>query len=289
MSLVRAALRRTAWALGLAFCSGFVHGCSLDLAALQQEQDAGMPGQGLAATRDKPDSGSLRAAPAAGQRDAAVMPPEVPEPACGVVGRPCCQPGNVCDFGACLRGLCSAYGGLYAQAEGCGPAVCAARNGYTAGCSCPSGFDAVAAWQQPYACADGSAGETGLVVCTTEVASASSWMGIWVQERSPLDCSDACLVPNSASLECSCPRGSDALSVRVEDSTTSCPGAGKTLTLCLDADDPRSNFHGAYALGSPGSARACVANPMTGACSCPMGSSAQKVSVGMEQVYFCSQ
>ena len=226
------------------------------------------------AMQDANDAGTSLGMADAGAQGQAGMLSDPKEAACGVVGKACCQPGNTCDSGACLRGLCSAYGGLYGQDRGCGTSVCTARNAYTAGCSCPAGFTALAAVDVPRTCDDGGVGSTALVLCTTGASGLSSWMGLWVQEQSTASCADSCLVPNASTSECSCPAGSQALSARIEEASQGCAGGGKTLALCVDPKAAAANFRGAYVLGLAGTARACVANPVTGSCTCPTGSSA---------------
>lgn len=289
MIVPRAALRSVVLTLALEWTAACVNACSLDLAKLQHGRDAEISEPASPAPRGQFDGGSLYDAPDGTQMAEGLVPPLLVEPPCGVVGRPCCQPDNACAFGACLRGRCSTYGGLYAQERGCGPSVCATRNAYTAGCSCPEGFAAVEVRQDAYACPDGTDGENDLALCTTEIASASAWMGVWVSERGLPGCTDACLVPNSATGDCTCPRGAVPLRVGVEDMSASCPDGEEMLGLCLNADDTGSNFRGAYVLGASGSARACVANPVTGTCSCPASSTAQEVTVGKEHAYFCSE
>ncbi len=209
--------------------------------------------------------------PEAGSTEAGVLP----LPACGVPGTPCCREGTgpACGLGACLRGGCEAFAGLWARPEplSCAPVGCWLRNPYTAGCSCPEGFEEQAIGPLRGPCPGG--GGPASVTLRWCVGSArlpdSAFGGVW------LLAGGTCLVPDRWQGACACPEGTAAVRapVLLED------GRAATLGVCVGAGVGRERFEGAYRMGSGATTGCAEPNPRTGECSCPEGSREQWVTL----------
>ncbi len=197
-----------------------------------------------------------------------------PAPRCGVPGTPCCREGTgaACAIGACLRGRCEAFAGLWARSEplACTPGGCALRNPYTAGCSCPEGFEA---WEfdelrGPCDAEGGTDGAFSLRLCLgSGRLGTSAFGGMWL--RTGADC----LVPDPWTGDCRCPEGSEPL----ETTAALADGRDARIGLCIGPGFGEESFAGAYLLGPEGPGGCTSPNPWTGRCQCPAGSEAQWV------------
>jgi hypothetical protein len=225
-----------------------------DTGAPVLQSDAGAP---LA-----PDAGALvLRAPDAGR-----------EPACGVVGRACCG-GNACESGACLRGICAAFGGVHGRTDVCMP-ECRVRNGYTAGCSCPFGFRELRVPTMMQLCDGASMGTGALALCRPERDAVGDLAGVYVT-ASPLgSCAGGCAIPDEISGACECPVGTTAIELDTAFAGT-CGTQSAKLVLCAAISAPVTTFGGAFQRGIDAACR--VPNPRTGDCSCPAGATEQFV------------
>ena len=221
------------------------------------------------------DAGSVVDADVVGSDAGALEGGAVPLPACGVPGTPCCREGTgpACGLGACLRGRCEAFVGVWARPEplSCAPGGCWLRNPYTAGCACPEGFEeqAIGPLRGPCPGGGGRAAVTLRWCVGGERLPGSAFGGVW------LLAGRECLVPDRWQGACACPEATVAVRapVLLED------GRAATLGVCVGAGVGEERFQGAYRLGS-GSASGCAEpNPRTGDCSCPAGSREQWVAL----------
>lgn len=287
-------MRRTgrSWRRALALAASLLTGCALDLAALGPE-DGGASVDSSAAEDASPapvDTGVPDTSPRdsgardSGSGDTSPPPPDSgrpprdsgppPPPTCGVLGSPCCDPGQTCDLGACLRGMCVSYGGAFGTMSGCSP-VCQSRNTYTAGCSCPRGFSPSPVMDVRASC-DGAATVASVSLCTsTDRTAPTDYAGAWLET---FGCGAGCQRANPYTGGCSCPFGSVAVEMDVEV-TTSCGTTPATLGVCVDASEPAATFGGAYQLGAGGAPGCTRPNPRTGSCSCPSDATAQTMPV----------
>jgi hypothetical protein len=231
--------------------------------AAQADAEAADAGGGIPDTfiAQSPDAGAPPVSADAG-----------PEPVCGVVGRACCE-SNRCDTGACLRGTCSAFGGIHGRTDACAPS-CRLRNGYTAGCSCPYGFHELAVPLLVTMCDGETMGPGDLAFCRAAPGARDDLTGFYLT-ASPLgSCSGGCLVPDETTGACACAAGTSAIEL-----DTSFGGACGTqsakLVLCASMTVPATTFGGAFQRDRGG---ACsVPNPRTGSCACPEGATEQTV------------
>jgi hypothetical protein len=270
--------------------------CSIDLAPLQrQPAELGEPDPAINPDAAAAGSGgdtagagtpSATVAGTSGQA-AAGAGGTTPRRTCGVVGLPCCMPGNTCDLGACLRGKCTAYGGFYARKDGCTQNPCSSRNAYTAGCSCPMGFDDTLLWQRSESCDTGDA-TTDVRSCTAARTPETTFGGVWVQGPDS-SCKLGCRTPNPLSDTCACPEGTRALALTVDSVDAKCPDSALTLNVCIHAGGMPLNFGGAYALSQRAALGCSAPNPLTGACSCPPDANTpQSLHVGSWSVFVCN-
>lgn len=263
--------------------------CSLDVAALEGDQAAG-----TGAPTGGPISGpsaetAVEIMPPkfvsnSGDGDGDSEPPkvlDVPEGVtCGLIGLPCCRPDNRCDVGACLRGECAAFAGVFSQLHACGDmTACADRGIYSAGCACPVGFITTSMMAVQAPCADGSLGNKVVSACQAARTDASAWGGLWLRVDGAA-CGQACPIPNPYTGECACPAGQGTVAAPVTLGEPMCDGASGTLGLCVQGDAAGDFFGGGFLLAS-GSGNGCAAtNPQTGQCTCAPGTTAQSVTVG---------
>jgi hypothetical protein len=245
---------------------------------------AGMTGT---AGGSMPTAGSTSQPPAAGQ-SAAGAPSIDPTRTCGVPGLPCCNPGNMCDIGACLRGKCTPYGGFYANTGACSTNPCGSRNAYTAGCHCPVGFTDTLLWSEDGPCDEGGSGVTEVRSCTAGRTPGIAFAGAWVQ--GPDDsCSVGCQTKNPLTGMCTCPAGTQQLSMTVDLTNASCPDAGTTLQVCIEGEGMPVNFGGAYAVSQSAPLGCGAANPLTAACSCPAEvMTPQSLHTGSWSIFVCN-
>lgn len=242
-----------------------------------------------------PIAGMSAPPPAAGAPAAGSAAPEptdsgLPPRTCGLPGLPCCNPGNMCDLGACLRGKCTPYGGFYARTAACAINPCGSRNAYTAGCNCPTGFNDTLLWQETEAC-EGDAGDTGVTEahsCTAGRVPDIAFGGAWVE--GPDDsCTVACQTPNPLTGACTCPARTERVAMTVDIPETSCPDTAVTLQVCIDSDGAPVNFGGAYAVSQSAPLGCGAANPLTAACSCPPEvTMPQSLHVGSWSIFVCN-
>ena len=214
-------------------------------------------------------------------------PSSVPRRTCGVTGLPCCTPGNTCDLGACLRGKCTAYGGFYAETTGCTQNPCGSRNAYTAGCSCPLGFDDTLLWRRVEVCDLGDA-TTEVRSCTAARTPETIFGGVWV-EGPDASCKLGCRTANPVTGQCGCPAGTQAVGLTVDLPSDNCPNTNLTLQLCINAGGKLANFGGGYALSQSAALGCSAPNPLTGSCTCPeQVTTPQSLHVGSWSVFVCN-
>lgn len=212
---------------------------------------------------------------------------------CGSCGNACTAPPNAtpvcngvtCDF-ACNAGFvrlgnrCATFGGVFrTNGDLCSTAACYEGNILNGdSCSCPPGFaDQVMqvlddsncstlvnppfGWGEVHACVGGTAN------------AAADFGGVY-----QLDRARACVVPNALTGTCTCLSGYAGIEL---PHNGACYRRMYTVA-CFKQSSPRSTFAGAFAisdrLDSPPTPPVCLsANPVTGNCSCPMGSSAEAI------------
>lgn len=204
-----------------------------------------------------------------------------PEPACGVVGRACCE-SNRCDTGACLRGTCSAFGGIHGRTDACTPS-CRLRNAYTAGCSCPYGFHELGVPSLVTMCDGETMGPGDLAFCRAAPGARDDLAGFYLT-ASPLGtCSGGCLVPDDTTGTCACAAGTSAIELDTSFGG-GCGTQSATLVLCAAMTVPATTFGGAFQRDPRGSCS--VPNPRTGACSCPEDA-AEQIVPGDPGFSFC--
>lgn len=288
----------------------FAASCSIDVSELQEaEPSAGGAGSPASSAGTSSETGAAPASipaeqgspapdagPDAGAQRAAPQPDETPIDlagrTCGVVGLPCCKPGNVCELGACLRGQCTPYGGLYARSSECHTAPCPSRNAYTAGCGCPAGFDDSLLWETDQPCSNATAA-VQVHACTATRTPEMAFGGLWVEEKSASTCEVECSAPNPYTAACSCPAGTRALTIGAGIPGGPCGDAARTLALCANQDGAPLNFGGFYALSSAASDGCGLPNPLTGSCVCPRSEPGaaplQNLQVGEFSVFVCNQ
>jgi hypothetical protein len=193
---------------------------------------------------------------------------------CGACGNGCAAPAHGaarCTAGSCgfdcetgfvlLDGACVAFGGAYLFAE-CGGGVCRNPNPATGACSCPPGFTASPASRIVNDCTGGAYVWANLYFCSApSFAAGSDWGGAYY-----LYDSGTCAVGNPYTGRCTCPAGTAPISWRVEHGSMRLASVG----LCWSPTAVEQTFAGAFEVGDVGSP-CLVANPETGACSCPSG------------------
>jgi hypothetical protein len=252
---------------------------------------AGQTSVPIAGTTSQPPAAGT---PAAGSGGADPDPTDsgLPPRTCGLPGLSCCNPGNMCDVGACLRGKCTPYGGFYALTAACAVNPCGSRNAYTAGCNCPTGFNDTLLWQETKACDSGSggpaSGTTEAHSCTAGRVPDIAFGGAWVQGPD-VNCSVGCQTPNPLTGACTCPAGTQQVSMTVDGTITTCPDASVTLQICIDGEGAPVNFAGAYAVSQSAPLGCGAANPLTAACSCPAEvTMPQSLHVGSWSIFLCN-
>ncbi|MDH5490377.1 MAG: hypothetical protein OEY14_00240 [Myxococcales bacterium] len=214
-----------------------------------------------------------------------------PAPSCGLPGLPCCTPDARCGLGTCLRGRCAAFGGLQIRSPSCAD-PCPSRNLYTAGCSCPRGFEEGAPTEIQIVC-DGTMAGAELSFCAgAGRLPGSDYGGSFLLL---LECGGGCARPNAFTGSCSCPSGSSPIRTRLEV-PSSCGPADAELVLCIQAEAPTITFAGAYQLGTSPGPGCGPENPLTGACVCPEGSATQilpvvsdRGSASVTPIFVCSR
>lgn len=241
-----------------------IAGCALDLDSLKGDRadadapvsdssvldaptDASMQSDGWV----RPDSGST-GADGGGTSDQ-----------CGLVGNSCCDTGDPCQQGSCLRGVCTGFGGAYLSVTNC-DSPCQGRNAYSAGCSCPSGFTAKPSVEVWGMCPNtGQLEPSTLTFCGAgQYGTQGAWGGVFVRD----DGSGACVQAHPMTGGCSCPNGTQLVSLDV-----TLPASQGTLGVCVATNSPSVSFGGIYQSDDFGT---CHANPLTGSCSCADGSTA---------------
>jgi hypothetical protein len=290
--------------------------CSIDVGELQEDK-SGAGGSNVAASAARGGAGSGAAgtplAPSGGA-GAAGSPPTRPPDAgsggagasagsggsggednprrtCGVVGLPCCNPGNICDLGACLRGKCTPYGGFYARSSDCSVDPCSSRNAYTAGCSCPFGFDDTILWHGESDCENTGSVSTEVRSCTSDRTPEMGFGGVWVKEPIGASCSVSCTAPNPATSRCGCPSGSSEFAIEGASGVVNCGDANMTFALCMNPNGMPLNFGGAYALSATAPDGCAAPNPFTGGCTCPQADAVpapQNLHVGGYSIFICN-
>lgn len=221
---------------------------------------------------DPPDAGPLDLEPP----DAARVDADLPDD-CGHHGEICC-PDDRCRSGACLDGICAAFGGAYAYADD----GCTARNPLSRNqCTCPAGFVDHALEDVDYEARDGQSRSHSIYVCLPpRVDPAADLPAAFATAADPdgAGCPSGCR-PGRAADGCGCPAGTvphthEGVQHRAG---AACP---RSVTLC--AGPTPVTFGGSYRIRrlTPPCAdlapvELCLQNPTTAACSCPPGFVAQ--------------
>ncbi len=202
--------------------------------------------------------------------------------ACGAAGQPCCA-GSSCTSGVCAGVTCASFGGAYeTNVSAC--AACYATNPLATACACPPGAVPLATLDGINDCAGGSPTTAGLVFCAMATYTAGSDFAGVYQVDDAVACGRGCRVPNAYTGGCSCPSGATAVSMRSLARDT-CGGIiGSVITACVPTTATRVTFGGVYQGddGVPGGIACRAANPRTGGCSCPSGTSPHGLRVEVD-------
>ena len=189
-----------------------------------------------------------------------------------------------CSAGTCLKGACAVFGGLFETSDA-GCAACKDDNPYAGGCGCPAGFAAAAAGRTVNDC-EGAGHQHGatLTVCQTPSLGATSDFGGVFEKDDPVGCGQGCRAPNPYTGDCSCPAGTTLVAGRTLVQTP-CNGLiGATLGFCVRTGAAVATFGGAYQVDDPvqGGVGCRAANPRTGDCSCPAGTTKSSYRVEVD-------
>lgn len=248
-------------------------GCSLDLSALSPGTDGGpVPEPTDAGVADTEITSGWDAG-------GEIIEPIQPDDAgCGLPGLACCEDAVACELGSCLRGRCTSYSGVVAYAPSCAD-PCAARNPYTAGCGCALGFVRSDGFGElATECPDGSASTVDLGFCDAgENSLLAEWGGAHLSVAAAPECGGGCPSPHGTTGECACPAGTEPFALRVGRHGP-CGIAAATLTLCTPPA-PEGAFAGAYQLDPLAPTGCSSPNPVTGGCTCPEGTTAQRLAL----------
>ena len=219
--------------------------------------------------------------------------------------------GVSCASGGCTAGACVAFGGVYEynQATGgaCGPSQCWNPDPLTSTCVCPAGLTTIAEANQVMST---ECPQTGLYACgAATLPPGTDYGGAYGVKDTIAGCAtdsgaplpaDGCNHPNPYTGACSCPAGTSPIVMRtIEHCHLTDSLVGGHVALCAGPVLPHPSFGGAYQIDDPvtGGAGCRVANPATGACSCPGGTSARSYRVWTDtasagligsNVYVCS-
>lgn len=211
--------------------------------------------------------------------DAARLDADLPDD-CGHHGEICC-PDDRCRSGACLDGICAAFGGAYAYADD----GCTARNPLSRNqCTCPDGFVDHPLEDVDYEARDGQSQSHSIYVCLPPRVDPAADLPVAFATAADPDgagCPSGCR-PGRPGDGCGCPDGTVAhthqsVQHRAALGGVACP---RSLTLC--AGPTPVTFGGSYRIRrlTPPCAdlapvELCLQNPLTGACTCPPGFVAQ--------------
>jgi len=184
-----------------------------------------------------------------------------------------------------VGGSCAGFGGAYQTNDApCG--ACNNANSFTGGCSCPSGTSALVSARTIDDCAGGQNGAT-VTFCGTGSYTGGDFGGVY-QIDDAVACGLGCRVANPYTGGCSCPSGTTEISMRTLVSN-SCGGImGSRFVLCSHGSAMRTSFGGAYEVDDSvaGGVGCRTANPITGGCSCPSGTSPHGVRVEVDTPAF---
>lgn len=207
---------------------------------------------------------------------------------CGECDHPCAGDGT--SEGACVDGACvsSCAAGFADDGGTCKnffaafeewPAECAGcanPNPYSGACGCPASTSPLPLHVQSDCPGVPMRSATTLELCVTSGVAASSDFG-GAYELDDFDgwcgATARCRVANPmAGDTCACPAGFDDVIALRSIIRLPCDGAeaGNTIFLCGNKDAPLASFGGAYQYDDF-EPNCRVANPWTGACSCPAG------------------
>lgn len=205
-------------------------------------------------------------------------PDMAPPMDCGRFGQACC-PGDVCDGGGCLDGICAAFGGVYAFGG--------IDGGCTAGnplmrdrCQCPPGFIAHPLEDVDFDLIEELPVFHSVYVCAPDADDpAADLRGAFAEASDPdgAGCPSGCRL-GPLQPACGCPDGTVGQRFEgVRQNLRDIPACPRSITLCGGAFP--LTFGGAYRLWRPQSVACreiqgpalCVPNPQTGECSCPEG------------------
>lgn len=218
---------------------------------------------------------------------------------CGALGQPCCG-GTLCREGACLLGSCAAFAGAY-QINSAPCVVCPqySSNPYGSSCNCPSGFSAVTGIKVLSDCPGGGMFQNADIVrCEAPSRGSGEYAGMFQK-----DDDGSCAAGNPfAGNACDCPPGTVVTPLPVLVQRAATGNVGSSIWVCRPTVSSSDNFGGFFQLDdvpcNPISTNLCrVANPVSGACSCPAGFSATRYRalsqclVGLigTTLYFCTR
>lgn len=197
------------------------------------------------------------------------------------LGDVCCV-GNTCGVGACLSGICAAFGGVYAQAvshDSPPPNNCTTGNPFANGqCECPAGFVAEGTTDMDIDYDEGSGYYDQIYVCVPPTPTLGDFAGAYGQVVGPLGdramCqSPGCTNPNPITGTCGCSPSTIATRIfgsRVQRGTTN--DCATELTFCA-SNASGVSFGGAFATTQAGGNcnGSCIPNPLNNMCGCPGG------------------
>lgn len=202
---------------------------------------------------------------------------------CGTCGNICPIPVNAaarCEAGACrfacwpgfvdVAGSCSTFGGSFAVNDPGACNACDEPNPMGGTCGCPAGFPVVSTARILDDCSDIRGAR--LTFCGSSTTAGYDWNGVYEIDDA-VGCSAGCRLPNALTGACSCPAGATPIKLRTLVDTTCGTRIGSQLVLCLGSSAKTATFGGAFQVDDPvpGGYGCRVANPKTGACSCPPG------------------
>jgi hypothetical protein len=135
----------------------------------------------------------------------------------------------------------------------------------------------------------GAGAQTGATIsfCASGSYAGGDFGGAY-QIDDPVSCSAGCRTPNPFTGSCSCPGGTSSVELRTL--VGACGGIiGSHIGVCVNASATRTAFGGVYEVddaGAAGSVGCRTANPFTGDCSCPSGTSAHGYRVEVDTPSF---
>ncbi|MEZ4406427.1 MAG: hypothetical protein R3A52_08130 [Polyangiales bacterium] len=206
--------------------------------------------------------------------------------------------GVACPSGVCREGACQSFGGAFELSDPSCASRCFNGNAYVGGgCGCLGGFGSTVGVRTINDCA-GRGTQVGAVITFCGGPAAGDYGGAF-QSDDGVPGGGGCRAGNPYTGGCSCPSGyAGAVFRTLVDRVDGRSGLiGSRITVCTRSGSPRPGFGGAYQVddGVPGGVGCRAVNPVTGACSCPGGTSAQALRVEVDssagfigsQIFLC--